>query len=140
DYAIMVNIDFDHPDYFSNIDDVFDAFQSIADRVKKGLIAWGDDENLQRIQTKDQIIYYDYSESNDFQAHNIRETASSTEFDVYVRNTFYDSFTIPLYGNHHVLNALSVIAYCHYEGMESHVMKSLSTFTGVKRRFSEKVL
>src|SRR5699024_10119624 len=28
DYAIMVNIDFDHPDYFSNINDVFDAFQS----------------------------------------------------------------------------------------------------------------
>src|SRR5699024_8952328 len=27
DYAIITNIDFDHPDYFSGIDDVFDAFQ-----------------------------------------------------------------------------------------------------------------
>ena len=25
DYAIMTNIDFDHPDYFANIDDVFSA-------------------------------------------------------------------------------------------------------------------
>lgn len=140
DYAIMVNIDFDHPDYFSNIDDVFDAFQSMADRVKKGIIAWGDDDYLQQIQTKVPIIYYGFSESNDFQAQNVRETEQGTEFDVYVRNTYYDTFTIPLYGNHHVLNALSVIAFCHYEGMESSIMKSLMSFNGVKRRFSEKVL
>lgn len=140
DYAIMVNIDFDHPDYFSNIDDVFDAFQSMADRVKKGIIAWGDDDYLQQIQTKVPIIYYGFSDSNDFQAQNVKETELGTEFDVYVRNTYYDTFTIPLYGDHHVLNALSVIAFCHYEGMESSVMKSLASFNGVKRRFSEKVL
>lgn len=35
DYAIMTNIDFDHPDYFTDIDDVFDAFQNMALQVKK---------------------------------------------------------------------------------------------------------
>src|SRR5699024_9454437 len=30
DYAIMTNIDFDHPDYFKDVDDVFDAFQEMA--------------------------------------------------------------------------------------------------------------
>lgn len=38
DYAIMTNIDFDHPDYFSDIDDVFDAFQNMALQVKKPLL------------------------------------------------------------------------------------------------------
>ena len=28
DYAVMTNIDFDHPDYFTDIDDVYNAFQS----------------------------------------------------------------------------------------------------------------
>ncbi len=28
DFAIMTNIDFDHPDYFANVEDVFEAFQS----------------------------------------------------------------------------------------------------------------
>ena len=37
----MTNIDFDHPDYFKNIDDVYDAFQHMALNVKKGIIAWG---------------------------------------------------------------------------------------------------
>ncbi|GGA82433.1 UDP-N-acetylmuramate--L-alanine ligase [Ornithinibacillus halotolerans] len=138
DYAIMTNIDFDHPDYFSSINDVFDAFQSMADKVKKGIIACGDDEKLQQIQAKVPVVYYGFLPSNDFQAQNVKETANGTEFDVFVRNTYYDTFTIPMYGNHHVLNALSVIAICQYEGIEVDVIKNLFTFKGVKRRFTEK--
>src|SRR5699024_653247 len=59
-------------------------------------------------------------------------------FDVYVYNMYFDSFTILLYVNYHILNALAVIAFCHYEGIDPKVMHNLSTFTGVKRRFSEK--
>lgn len=137
DYAIMTNIDFDHPDYFSSVDDVFDAFQSMADLVKKGIIACGDDEMLQQIHAKVPVVYYGFGAGNDFQAQNMRETDEGTSFDVFVRNTLYDTFTIPLYGNHSVLNALSVIAICHYEDMKAEEIKKMSTFKGVKRRFSE---
>src|SRR5699024_1553726 len=78
DYAIMTNIDFDHPDYFTNIDDVFDAFQSMADKVKKGIIACGDDEQLQRLQTKVPVVYYGFSSINDFQAQNVKESKEGT--------------------------------------------------------------
>lgn len=138
DYAIMTNIDFDHPDYFSSIDDVFSAFQSMADQVKKGIIACGDDEYLHRIQAKVPVVYYGFNEDNDFQAKDMRETETGTTFDVYVRHDFYDTFTIPLHGKHNVQNALAVIALCHYEGFASDEMKYLETFAGVKRRFSEK--
>lgn len=137
-YAIMTNIDFDHPDYFTSIDDVFDAFQSMADRVKKGIIACGDDEKLQQIQAKVPVMYYGFANTNDFQAQNVIETESGTQFDVFVRNTFYDTFTIPFYGDHNILNALSVIAICHYEGMQAEDIRKISTFQGVKRRFTEK--
>ncbi|MEN1968183.1 UDP-N-acetylmuramate--L-alanine ligase [Lentibacillus sp. N15] len=137
-YAIMTNIDFDHPDYFTSIDDVFDAFQAMADRVKKGIIACGDDEMLQQIQAKVPVVYYGFADTNDFQAQNVHETENGTEFDVFVRNTFYDTFTIPFYGDHNVLNALSVIAICHYEGIKADDIKKIRTFQGVKRRFTEK--
>src|SRR5699024_6996844 len=65
DYAIMTNIDFDHPDYFKDVDDVFDAFQEMADQVKKGIIACGDDEYLHKLETRVPIVYYGLSESND---------------------------------------------------------------------------
>ncbi|WLV23817.1 UDP-N-acetylmuramate--L-alanine ligase [Aciduricibacillus chroicocephali] len=138
DYAIMTNIDFDHPDYFTSIDDVFSAFQSMADQVKKGIIACGDDEQLQQITAKVPVVYYGFGQGNDFQAQNVHETAEGTEFDVFVRNTYYDTFTIPLYGSHSVLNALAVIAICHYEDIPAESIRKMATFKGVKRRFAEK--
>ncbi|CDO01587.1 UDP-N-acetylmuramate--L-alanine ligase [Oceanobacillus picturae] len=138
DYAIMTNIDFDHPDYFTSIDDVFEAFQSMADQVKKGIIACGDDEELQKIQAKVPVVYYGFAATNDFQAQNVVENDAGTTFDVFVRNTYYNTFTIPMYGNHNVLNALSVIAICHYEEVKAEDIKKMATFEGVKRRFTEK--
>lgn len=140
DYAIMTNIDFDHPDYFTSIDDVFSAFQDMADRVKKGIVACGDDEHLQRITAKVPVVYYGLEAGNDFQAQNINTTSEGTTFDVFVRNTYYDTFAIPLHGDHHILNALAVVALCHYEGIPATDIKKLSTFSGVKRRFTEEKL
>jgi UDP-N-acetylmuramate--alanine ligase len=139
DYAIMTNIDFDHPDYFANIDDVFSAFQQMALQVKKGIIACGDDDHLQKIQAKVPVLFYGFGDDNDYQARNIVKTKEGTTFDVFVRNTFYDTFSIPLFGDHNILNSLAVIAMCHYEGVDIKIIKErLLTFTGVKRRFSEK--
>ncbi|AEH46844.1 UDP-N-acetylmuramate--L-alanine ligase [Parageobacillus thermoglucosidasius] len=141
DYAIMTNIDFDHPDYFANIDDVFSAFQEMALQVKKGIIACGDDEYLQKIKAKVPVLFYGFGDDNDFQARNVVKTTEGTSFDVFVRNTFFASFEIPRFGDHNVLNALAVIALCHYEEIDVHIIQErLKTFQGVKRRFSEKVL
>ena len=42
-YSIITNIDFDHPDYFTSIDDVFSAFDDYAKQVQKGLFVYGED-------------------------------------------------------------------------------------------------
>lgn len=139
DYAIMTNIDFDHPDYFANLEDVFSAFQEMAWQVKKGIIACGDDEQLQKVQAKVPVVFYGFAEENDFQARNVVKSTEGTTFDVFVRNTFYHTFSIPAYGDHNVLNALGVIALCNYEGIDAKIIEEqLQTFQGVKRRFSEK--
>ena len=141
DYAIMTNIDFDHPDYYANIDDVFSAFQEMAVQVKKGIFACGDDEHLQKIQAKVPVLFYGFEEENDYQAKNIVKTTEGTTFDVFIRNTFYHSFSIPSFGDHNVLNSLAVIAVCHYEEVDVNVVQSrLESFEGVKRRFSEKTI
>ncbi|MDQ0351289.1 UDP-N-acetylmuramate--alanine ligase [Alkalibacillus filiformis] len=137
DYAIMTNVDFDHPDYFKDLDDVFAAFQEMALKVKRGIIACGDDEKLQEIQAKVPVVYYGFSDENDFQAKNVKESEEGTTFDVFVRGTFFDTFIIPTYGNHSVLNALSVIALCDYEKFSTEQIKRIYTFEGVKRRFTE---
>ncbi|WP_270179614.1 UDP-N-acetylmuramate--L-alanine ligase [Alkalihalobacillus sp. CinArs1] len=141
DYAIMTNIDFDHPDYFSDVEDVFSAFQEMAMLVKKGIIAFGDDVYLQQIQTKVPVVFYGFDEQNDFQATNIKVDENGTTFDVHVRDDYYRTFQIPTYGKHNVLNALSVVALCHYENLPGDaVQKQLQNFKGVKRRFTEKTV
>ena len=137
DYAIMTNIDFDHPDYFKDLDDVLDAFGDMALRVKKGLIACGDDPHLQEIQANVPVVYYGFDEANDFAAKNIVKNSEGSSFDVYVRSELYYTFNIPLTGDHAILNALGVIALCHYEGMPAAIVQErLATFHGVKRRFT----
>ncbi|MCM3215043.1 UDP-N-acetylmuramate--L-alanine ligase [Niallia taxi] len=139
DYAIMTNIDFDHPDYFANVDDVFSAFQEMAWQVNKGIFACGDDEQLQKIQAKVPVVFYGFDDENDFQARNVVKTTEGTTFEVYVRNTYYNTFSIPTFGNHNILNALSVIALSHYEDLDASIVQErLMSFEGVKRRFSEK--
>ncbi|MDZ5712508.1 UDP-N-acetylmuramate--L-alanine ligase [Jeotgalibacillus haloalkalitolerans] len=139
DYMIMTNIDFDHPDYFADIDDVFSAFQDMAKQVNKGIIACGDDEHLQSLVANVPVLFYGFNEENDFQARNVETSPAGTAFDVFVRNEYFASFEIPMYGDHTILNALSVIAICHYEGINTEVVQAqLKTFGGVKRRFTEK--
>lgn len=139
DYTIMTNIDFDHPDYFASIDDVFSAFQEMAWQAKKGIFACGDDEQLQKIQAKVPVLFYGFGEENDYQAKNLVKSTNGTTFDVFIRNTFYHTFSIPTFGDHNVLNSLAVIALCHYEEINIEAVKDqLNTFQGVKRRFTEK--
>lgn len=141
DYAIMTNIDFDHPDYFADIDDVYNAFQTLALQVKKAIIACGDDEQLQRIQANVPVVYYGFGAENDFAARNVIKTTEGTTFEVYVRNEFYSEFFIPLFGDHTILNSLAVISLCHYEGIPANVIQErLNTYGGVKRRFTETVI
>ncbi|HHC6152377.1 TPA: UDP-N-acetylmuramate--L-alanine ligase [Staphylococcus aureus] len=138
DYAIMTNIDFDHPDYFKDINDVFDAFQEMAHNVKKGIIAWSDDEHLRKIEADVPIYYYGFKDSDDIYAQNIQITDKGTAFDVYVDGEFYDHFLSPQYGDHTVLNALAVIAISYLEKLDvTNIKEALETFGGVKRRFNE---
>ncbi|MDE5415873.1 UDP-N-acetylmuramate--L-alanine ligase [Alkalihalobacterium chitinilyticum] len=138
DYCIMTNIDFDHPDYFKDVEDVCAAFEEMAMQVNKAIVACGDDPYLQEIHANVPIVFYGFGEHNDFQGRNIQVTESGLSFDVFVRNNFYGTFTIPGYGKHNVLNALAVIALCHYENVPVDVLiEHLATFQGVKRRFSE---
>lgn len=48
EYSIITNIDFDHPDYFTGIADVRNAFNDYAKQVKKALFVYGEDDELKR--------------------------------------------------------------------------------------------
>ncbi|WP_430599549.1 UDP-N-acetylmuramate-L-alanine ligase [Enterococcus sp. AZ095a] len=141
DYAIMTNIDFDHPDYFHSIDDVFSAFQSMASQVKKGIFAFGDDEYLRKLEADVPIYYYGVNDNDDVQAKNIERTTQGSEFDVFIHGENIGHFVLPAFGQHNINNALSVIVVAFKEGLDmKEVAAEMLSFPGVKRRFSEKIV
>lgn len=138
DYAIMTNIDFDHPDYFKDVDDVFNAFQEMAQNVKKAIIAWGDDEHLRKIEADVPVYYYGFSKDDDVYADNLKISEKGTQFDVYIKNEYYDTFLSPQFGDHNILNGLAVITISYLENLNvDNIKAALETFGGVKRRFNE---
>ncbi|AVQ33283.1 UDP-N-acetylmuramate--L-alanine ligase [Staphylococcus muscae] len=141
DYAIITNIDFDHPDYFKDVHDVIDAFQGMAKNVKKALIAWGDDPYVKSINVDVPVYYYGFDESMDVYAKNVKITDKGTEFDVYVKGKFFDHFVSPQYGDHTILNTLAVLTIVYLEQLDvDNIKDALITFGGVKRRFNETVV
>lgn len=141
DYAIMTNIDFDHPDYFKDINDVRASFEQYGQQVKKGIFAWGDDPNLRQLKVDVPVYYYGTNPQDDFRAENIVRTPAGSTYDAYYHDQKLGTFTIHLYGEHSVLNSLAVVAVAYMEHVDlTAIQKELANFNGVKRRFSESKL
>ncbi|CAM3072039.1 UDP-N-acetylmuramate--L-alanine ligase [Leuconostoc rapi] len=140
DYAILTNIDFDHPDYYQDIQDVTHAFSDFASHVKKAIFAWGDDERLRSLRPKADVYYYGTnSDKDDFVATNIHKSTEGSHFTVVFRGETLGEFSVPLFGQHSILNALAVIAVAYMEKVNLTLIRQyLMTYQGVKRRFSEK--
>lgn len=141
EYSIITNIDFDHPDYFTSIDDVFNAFNDYAKQVKKGLFLYGDDVYLRKIESDAPIYYYGFNDNDDFTAFDITRTTSGSDFKVKHDGKVLGTFHVPAFGRHNILNATAVIANLYVVGIDMElVAEHLKTFSGVKRRFTEKVV
>ncbi|MCE5169767.1 UDP-N-acetylmuramate--L-alanine ligase [Paenibacillus profundus] len=136
--AVITNIDFDHPDYFSDVDDVRHAFEEMAAYVGNQLVVCGDDVQVRLLRTGNKMLYYGFAEHNELRAAGLAIVSGGVAFDVYWRDAKLDRFTIPVYGRHNVLNALAVIGVSLVLGLDlNEIKRQMATFTGVKRRFTE---
>lgn len=139
DYAIITNIDFDHPDYFSSIDDVVDAFSSFAKQAKKAVVTWGDDLYSPKLEADVPVYLYGMNEKFDTYARNIERKVEGSEFEVVFQGESLGRFFLPAFGEHNILNALAVITVLHLEGFSSDgIREHLASYPGVKRRFAAK--
>lgn len=139
DIAVITNIDFDHPDYFRDIDDVRNAFEEMASQTGKQLVVCGDDPQIRLLQTSADILHYGFGENNELRASELEAGSTGLTFDVSYKNTGIGRFAIPVFGKHNVLNAMAVIGTALVLDLDMETIKAqLATFSGVKRRFTEK--
>jgi UDP-N-acetylmuramate--alanine ligase len=70
-YAIITNIELDHVDYYKDMADYCNAFETFANQVKKGVVIFGDDESTRSLNVNTAHLYYGLHDDNDVQAVNI---------------------------------------------------------------------
>lgn len=139
DYAIVTNIDFDHPDYFNDEHDMFDAFQSFVNQVKNTVVICGDDRLASQLKpTNAKTIKYGFNEGNDYQIKNVQTTSEHSKFDVYKNSELLGTFTMAVFGLHDISNATSAIALADINGISvEKIQESLDQYKPAERRFSE---
>ena len=57
-------------------------------------------------------------------AKNIIKNEKGNTFDVYKSGMYIDTFFVPLFGDHMILNTLSAIAVCLEIGIDKNVIKN----------------
>ena len=139
DYAIVTNIDFDHPDYFNDEYDMFDAFQSFVNQVKNTVVICGDDRLASKLKPAHaKTITYGFNAGNDYQIKNVQTSTEYSKFDIYKNNTLLGTFTMAIFGLHDISNATSAIALADINGISvEKIQESLDLYHPAERRFSE---
>ena len=138
-YAIVTNIDFDHPDYFNDEHDMFDAFQSFVNQVKDTIVICGDDRLASQLKPSTaKVVTYGFNEGNDYQIKNVKTTSENSEFDVYKNSELLGTFTMAIFGLHDISNATSAIALADICGLSTdEIQQSLGSYHHAERRFTE---
>lgn len=138
-YAIVTNIDFDHPDYFNDEHDMFDAFQSFVNQVKDTVVICGDDHLASQLKPSTaKVVTYGFNEGNDYQIKNVKTTSENSEFDVYKNSELLGTFTMAVFGLHDISNATSAIALADICGLSTdEIQQSLVSYHHAERRFTE---
>ncbi|MBR7185038.1 MAG: UDP-N-acetylmuramate--L-alanine ligase [Clostridia bacterium] len=142
--AVILNIEMDHTDYFTSMEQIRTSFGAFAAKTGPAghVIANYDDadERAALEYCTSQIITFGISNpSTDYTATNVHYTAGRPEFDILCRGSFLCHVHLAVSGAHNIYNALAAAAAANFCGIPPEQIGSgLSTFSGAKRRMEYK--
>ena len=141
--ALITNIEADHLDFFSGIEEIIQSFQKFAMLTKDGgrVVALGSDSNVRKALdcTGLDMIYYGLDSQYDYHVENLSYQSGYGDFDVIAYGKFVCHIRLNVPGEHNVLNALAAIAVCGLLGVDPETAaRGIETFRGTHRRFERK--
>ena len=141
--ALITNIEEDHLDFFSGLEEIKTSFRIFANLTKnKGVvIACGEDENVKdALKDADlDILYYGFSKKFDYYAKDVVYKAGFPEFDIYFKNEFCCHVELKVPGEHNIMNAIAAVAVSMQLGVSPEdAARGIETYGGVHRRFEKK--
>ena len=138
--AVVTNIDREHLDHYSDIEEIRRAFADFIGKVPfyGAAILCLDDENIQRIlpALNRRVITYGVSAQADLRITHSTTGHMASEFHLIAGDRDLGCFRLPVPGAHNILNATAAVAI----GLELEIpletiREALAGFSGVDRRF-----
>jgi UDP-N-acetylmuramate--alanine ligase len=139
--GVITNIELDHPDHYSSLDEVMAIFQQFIDHTTIPVV------NLDCPNIRDRLLpanpnrtFVTYSLEKqtgaDYTVSDIVYTADGSTATVWEQGEALGSVTVPLLGAHNLSNALAAIAIARQVSVPfATLVEHMSTFGGAKRRF-----
>ena len=146
--AVVTNVDPEHLDHYGTFDALREAFVRFVENIPfyGFAVLCTDHPEVQalipRIADR-RIVTYGLGGTADVRAINLRLDRNGADFDVMIESRttnesrVIEGLRLPMFGQHNVQNALAAIAVAQEMGLpDDTIRRALSTFSGVKRRFT----
>jgi len=138
--AVITNIDRDHLDYYSGIDELVEAFGGFAANVAPdGVVAAnGDDPKALAAARRGRARVETFGEgaSCHWRVTHWHRGEGRTVFDVQYNRRKFGRFELLVPGLYNIRNALACLAMCRFFDVPAHdIRAALASFAGARRRF-----
>ncbi|MFA5556494.1 MAG: UDP-N-acetylmuramate--L-alanine ligase [Flavobacteriaceae bacterium] len=134
DMACINSMDADHLDIYGDKSHIEESFIEFADKIQDKTKLFAPTEvhlNATKIG---------FSDSDEFQAKNIRIENGAYVFDVKTKEADIKDIRFHLPGKHNLSNALMALSMAKTYGVsDENIKKALESFKGIERRFSYKI-
>lgn len=142
EYLIINNIDYDHPDFYNDIDEVFTAFKKVSKKTKC-LIVNNDDCNARKIKHSCRYTYGIKNKSF-VNAKILQENSNGYIIKINIKENEY-KFSLPFTGEHMLYNFLAAFTMYYLininrNNIELEVTDLLTKYIKPKRRMNEIIL
>ncbi|MEL6354690.1 MAG: UDP-N-acetylmuramate--L-alanine ligase [Cyanobacteria bacterium J06627_28] len=150
--GVITNIELDHPDHYSSLDQVVAIFDEFVAKSEL-MIGCFDCPTVHKLlfegasqtegvgKAKKPAISYSVEASSgaDYVAKEIKEAAVGTTAEIWERGKKLGTLTVPLLGLHNLSNALAAIAVARELGVSFESLAThLPNFKGARRRFEHR--
>ncbi|MFN9174126.1 MAG: UDP-N-acetylmuramate--L-alanine ligase [Synechocystis sp.] len=136
--GIVTNIELDHPDHYTSLEEVVKIFQSFESHCQT-LIGCIDCDVVRQHLTPGITYSLHNRPEADYQGRHITRLANGNQVEVWERGEQLGTMTVGLPGDHNLSNALAAVAVGRLLGLEFAVIaQAIATFGGAKRRFEHK--
>jgi UDP-N-acetylmuramate--alanine ligase len=133
--VILTNIDFDHPDYFTDLKHYKKTFQDFLTRTldTQGYVLYNHDDALAREMMNSRAESYGFDAESTYLITDVSDDLAG--YIIKKDNNELLKIRLSVYGNHNILNsAAAAIMALHLGIPPDQIQQALALFTGVKRR------